>query len=83
MVNAEQQKKEPDIVRCKDCIHYIPYEWKWYDLPRSNNIEDYDDDEIGCDVNETHYPPDGFCSYGKRDETRQRYKTGGKTEDVN
>lgn len=57
---------EPEIIRCKDCKYYIPYEWMFDGLTRSSNRNDYSPDEIGCSVNDHNYPPDGFCSFGER-----------------
>ena len=52
----------PFAIHCKSCRHYIPYEWMYDGTVRSHNISDYKDSEIGCEVNDRHYPPDGFCS---------------------
>lgn len=57
---------QSEIVRCKDCKYYIPYDWMFDGLTRSSNREDYAPDEIGCSVNDHNYPPDGFCSYAER-----------------
>ena len=55
-----------EIVRCKDCKFYIPYDWMFDGLTRSSNRNDYSPDEIGCSVNDHNYPPEGFCSYAER-----------------
>ena len=57
---------EPEIIRCKYCKYYIPYEWMFDGLPRSSNRNDYAPDEIGCAVNDHNYPPEGFCSNAER-----------------
>lgn len=57
---------QPEIIRCKDCKYYIPYEWMFHDSRSSSNINDYSEDEIGCSLNECTYPPDGFCSNAER-----------------
>ena len=57
---------QPEIIRCKDCKYYIPYDWMFDGLTRSSNREDYTSYEIGCSVNDHNYPPDGFCSYAER-----------------
>ena len=54
-----------DVVRCKNCKYYIPYDWMFDGLTRSSHIEDYEPDEIGCSVNDHNYPPDGFCSFAE------------------
>ena len=40
---------QPEIVRCKDCKHWIPYDWMFSEMWQSKNIADYPEDEIGCD----------------------------------
>lgn len=57
---------QPEIIRCKDCKYYIPYEWMFDGLSKSSHIEDYSPDEIGCSVNDHNYPPDGYCSCAER-----------------
>lgn len=59
---------QPEIVRCKDCKYYIPYEWMFDGLSKSSHIKDYSPDEIGCSVNDHNYPPDGYCSCAERRE---------------
>lgn len=56
----------PEVIRCKDCRYYIPYDWMFDGLTRSSNINDYSQDEIGCSVNDHNYPPEGFCSCAER-----------------
>ncbi len=55
-----------EVVRCKDCIHYMPYDWMFSEVRRSENIEDYPQDEIGCEWIDHHINPEGYCSYGER-----------------
>ena len=57
-----------ELIRCKDCRYYIPYDWIFDGWTRSSNINDYSQDEIGCAVNEHNYPPEGFCSFAERKE---------------
>ena len=57
-----------EVVRCKDCIHYMPYDWMFSEIRRSENIEDYPQDEIGCEWIDHHINPQGYCSYGERKE---------------
>lgn len=63
---AVKALEQPEIVRCKDCKYYIPYEWMFDGLSRSSNRNDYAPDEIGCAANDHNYPPEGFCSYAER-----------------
>ena len=41
---------QPEIVRCKDCKHWIPYDWMFSEVWQSKNIADYPEDEIGCNL---------------------------------
>lgn len=66
-LDAKPERKD-EIVRCKDCKYYIPYDWMFDGLTRSSNINDYSQDEIGCAVNDHNYPPEGFCSCAERRE---------------
>ena len=45
------------VVRCKDCIHYKPYNWS----PHSKNTKPY-----CCRSALIKVTPDDFCSYGER-----------------
>lgn len=63
-----EEPKPQELIRCKDCRYYIPYEWIFDGWTRSSNINDYSQDEIGCAVNEHNYPPEGFCSFAERRE---------------
>ena len=55
-----------EVVRCKDCVHYIPYDWMFSEVWKSQNIEDYSQDEIGCEWIDHYIKPDGYCSFGER-----------------
>lgn len=55
-----------EVIRCKDCIHYMPYDWMFSEVRKSDNIEDYPQDEIGCEWIDHHINPEGYCSYGER-----------------
>lgn len=59
---------QPEIIRCKDCKYYMPYEWMWDDIPRSSDINDYSPDEIGCARIDIHFKPNGFCCLAERRE---------------
>ena len=61
-----EEPKPQELIRCKDCKYYIPYEWIFDGWTRSSNINDYSQDEIGCAVNDHNYPPEGFCSWAER-----------------
>lgn len=61
---------EPKIIRCKDCKHWIPYDWMFSEVWQSKNIADYPEDEIGCDCCDMAMKANDFCSRAeKREET--------------
>ena len=54
------------IVRCKDCKHWIPYDWMFREVWQSKNIADYPEDEIGCNYCDMAMKANDFCSRGER-----------------
>ena len=64
----EMQKAQPEIIRCKDCKHWIPYDWMFSEVWRSKNIADYPEDEIGCNFCDVAMKANDFCSRGERRE---------------
>ena len=62
------QPAEPDIVRCKDCKHWIPYDWMFSEVWRSKNMADYPEDEIGCNWCDMAMKADDFCSRAEKRE---------------
>ena len=59
---------QPEIIRCKDCKHWIPYDWMFSEVWQSKNIADYPEDEIGCDCSEMAMKANDFCSRAERRE---------------
>ena len=57
---------QPEIVRCKDCKHWIPYDWMFSEVWRSKNMADYPEDEIGCNWCDMAMKADDFCSFAER-----------------
>lgn len=57
---------QPEIVRCKDCKHWIPYDWMFSEVWRSKNMADYPEDEIGCNWCDMAMKANDFCSRGER-----------------
>ena len=53
------------VVRCKDCIHYMPYDWMFSEVWQSQNIEDYPQNEIGCEWVDHYVRPNDYCSFGE------------------
>ena len=63
-----QYNIQPEIVRCKDCKHWIPYDWMFSEVWRSKNMADYPEDEIGCNWCDMAMKADDFCSRAERRE---------------
>ena len=59
---------EPQIVRCKDCKHWIPYDWMFSEMWQSKNIADYPEDDIGCALSDMAMKANDFCSRAERRE---------------
>lgn len=57
---------EPQIIRCKDCKHWIPYDWMFSEEWQSQNIDDYPEDDIGCDCCDMAMKANDFCSRAER-----------------
>ena len=57
---------QPEIIRCKDCKHWIPYDWMFSEVWQSKNIADYPEDEIGCNYCDMTMKANDFCSRGER-----------------
>ena len=61
---------QPEIIRCKDCKHWIPYDWMFSEVWQSKNIADYPEDEIGCNFCDVAMKANDFCSRGERREVK-------------
>ena len=59
---------QPEIVRCKDCKHWIPYDWMFSEVWQSRNIADYPEDEMGCKWCDMSMKANDFCSRADRRE---------------
>ena len=57
---------QPEIIRCGDCKHWIPYDWMFSEIWRSQNINDYSEDEIGCEYCDMAMKANDFCSRAER-----------------
>ena len=64
----ESLSTQPEIIRCKDCKHWIPYEWMFSEVWQSKNIADYPEDEIGCNISDMSMKANDFCSRAERRE---------------
>ena len=71
IVENEQDMRviaQPEIIRCKDCKHWIPYDWMFSEVWQSQNIADYPEDEIGCNISDMAMKASDFCSRAERRE---------------
>ena len=59
---------QSEIVRCKDCKYWIPYDWMFSEVWRSKNMADYPEDEIGCNWCDMAMKANDFCSRGEKRE---------------
>ena len=59
---------QPEIVRCKDCKHWIPYDWMFSEVWQSQSINDYPEDEMGCKWCDMSMKANDFCSRADRRE---------------
>lgn len=59
---------QPEIVRCKDCKHWIPYDWMFSEVWQSKNMADYPEDEMGCELCDMSMKANDFCSRADRRE---------------
>ena len=57
---------QPEIIQCKDCKHWIPYDWMFSEVWQSKNIADYPEDEIGCNCCDMAMKANDFCSRAER-----------------
>lgn len=57
---------QSEIIRCKDCKHWIPYDWMFSEIWQSKNIADYPEDEIGCAWSDMAMKANDFCSRAER-----------------
>ena len=58
--------RQPEIVHCKDCKHWIPYDWMFSEIWESQNMDDYPQDEISCSYCEMAMKADDYCSRAER-----------------
>ena len=68
---GELPSAQPEIIRCKDCKHWIPYDWMFSEVWQSRNINDYPEDEIGCNYCDMAMKANDFCSRAERKEVTE------------
>ena len=59
---------QPEIIRCKDCKYWMPYDWMFSEVWRSKNMADYHEDEMGCKWCDMSMKANDFCSRADRRE---------------
>ena len=64
---------QPDIIHCKDCKHWMPFDWMFHKVWRSTNMTDYAGYEIGCAYSGMNMGANDFCSRRERREDGQGY----------
>ena len=64
----KQYREQPEIVMCKDCKHWIPYDWMFSEVWQSRNIADYPEYEMGCKWCDMSMKANDFCSRADRRE---------------
>ena len=55
-----------DLIRCKDCKHWMPYDWMFSEVYKSQDINDYSEDEIGCRYCDMNMGANDYCSMAER-----------------
>ena len=63
---SNQPTIQPEIIQCKDCKHWMPYEWMFCEVWQSKNMADYPEDEIGCAWGDMVMKANDFCSRAER-----------------
>lgn len=57
---------QPEIIRCKDCKCWMPYDWMFSEVWQSQNMDDYPEEEIGCQYCDMSMGANDFCSRAER-----------------
>ena len=64
----ELPSAQPEIIRCKDCKYWMPYDWMFSEMWKSQSIYDYTEEEIGCQFCDMSMKAADFCSRAERRE---------------
>ena len=64
----EVPSAQPEIIRCRDCKYWMPYDWMFSEVWKSKNMEDYLENEIGCVYADMSMSATDFCSRAERRE---------------
>ena len=71
VVNAAPTVEQPEIIRCRDCKYWMPYDWMFSEVWKSKNMEDYPENEIGCAYADMSMSATDFCSRAERREVSE------------
>lgn len=63
--------EQPEIIRCRDCEYWMPYDWMFSEVWKSKNMEDYPENEIGCMYADMSMSATDFCSRSARREVSE------------
>lgn len=61
---------QPEIIHCRDCKYWMPYDWMFSEVWKSKNMEDYPENEIGCTYADMSMSATDFCSRAERREAK-------------
>ena len=68
LLNGRYTVATKPVIRCKNCKHRMPYDWMFSEVWQSQNMDDYSDNEIGCQYCDMSMTADDFCSRAERRE---------------
>lgn len=67
-INHMPTIEQPEIIHCRDCKYWMPYDWMFSEVWKSKNMEDYLENEIGCVYADMSMSATDFCSRAERRE---------------
>ena len=62
---------QPEIIHCRECKYWMPYDWMFSEVWKSKNMEDYPENEIGCMYADMSMSATDFCSRAERREVSE------------
>ena len=65
---------QPEIIHCRECKYWMPYDWMFSEVWKSKNMEDYPENEIGCMYADMSMSATDFCSRAERREESNESK---------
>ena len=67
---AGYKDAQSEIIRCRECKYWVPYDWMFSEVWKSKNMEDYPENEIGCTYADMSMSAMDFCSRAERREAK-------------